>query len=79
VISEGLEEAVREQIIQKFETTARQILVYVDVLPGDSTLELAWQLRAKYPLKVQCPDSSTYLYYDTGTRASSSCAPLTVE
>lgn len=79
LVADDLVQAVSELRIQKFETTDRQIIVYVDAIAGDETLELTYQLQAKYPLKVQCPDSSTTLYYDESSRAFASCEPLTVE
>ncbi|HOI11167.1 MAG TPA: hypothetical protein PK313_11885, partial [Myxococcota bacterium] len=79
LVADDLAQAVADQKIQKFETTDRQIIVYVDAIAAGATLELTYQLQAKYPLKVACPDASTELYYDGSSKASASCAPLTVE
>jgi len=65
-----LEQAVTDQLIQKFEITAKQILVYVEDILPEETLVLSYQLKAKYPLKVQAPDSSASLYYDADSEAS---------
>jgi len=79
LVADDLVQAVADLKIEKFETTDRQIIVYVDAIDPGETLELTYQLQAKYPLKVQCPDSSTSLYYDASSKASASCDPLTVE
>lgn len=79
LVADDLAQAVSDLKIQKFETTDRQIIVYVDAIAAGATLELTYQLQAKYPLKVQCPSSSTTLYYDESSRASAACDPLTVE
>ncbi len=79
LVADDLVQAVSDLKINRFETTDRQIIVYVDAIEAGATLELTYQLQARYPLKVQCPDASTNLYYDASSKASASCAPLTVE
>lgn len=70
LILDDLDKLVSQQLIQKYETTARQITVYVDqILPGEE-LVLTYGLKAKYPLKVTAPESTASLYYDESTKSS---------
>lgn len=78
LLPDGLERAVKDRQIQKFETTDRQILVYVDALGPGQALVLQYQLRARYPLKVQCPQSTASLYYDASSAATATCPGLEV-
>ena len=78
VLTTDLETAAREQRIQRYELSGRQILVYLESIAGGETVELSYGLQAKYPLKVKAPDSSVVLYYDESTRASSPGADFEV-
>jgi hypothetical protein len=70
MILDDLDKMVADHLIQKYETTAKQITVYVDlILPGEE-LVVTYKLRAKYPLKVQSPDSSASLYYDPASKST---------
>ncbi len=79
VLTDDLEAAAEEQRIQKYEMTARQILVYLEAMMGEQVVELSYGLKAKYPLKVKAPDSSAALYYDDSSEASSPGAEFEVE
>jgi len=70
LMTEDLTQAVEDQLIQKFETTAKQILVYVADIQPEETLVLNYGLKAKYPLNVQAPGSSASLYYDQDSKSS---------
>jgi len=78
LLPDGLEQAVKDRRIQKFETTDRQVLVYLEALEAGQELVLQYQLRARYPLKVQCPSSTASLYYDATSAATATCPGLEV-
>jgi hypothetical protein len=79
VVADDLQKAVETQVIQKFEMTGKQIIVYVDaIMPGED-LVLTYKLKAKYPLKVTAPDSSASLYYDQGSKSSDPGEPIEVK
>lgn len=70
LILDDLDKMVADHLIEKYETTAKQITIYVDqILPGEE-LVITYKLRAKYPLKVQSPDSSASLYYDPSSKTT---------
>ncbi len=58
-------------IIERFEVTDRQILVYVCNLTSENALEFAYRLRAKFPLVVQTPASRVSDNYNPGVQGKS--------
>ena len=50
--------------IERFETTPRQIIIYLTDLSHGKPLEFSYRLQAKYPLRVQAPASTAYDYYN---------------
>jgi uncharacterized protein YfaS (alpha-2-macroglobulin family) len=50
--------------IERFETTPRQIIIYLTNLSNGKPLEFSYRLQAKYPLRVQAPASNAYDYYN---------------
>jgi len=74
-----LAEAVESGVVNRYETTARQVLVYVPQMTAGQVIVLNWGLKARYPLTVACPKSGAYLYYDeSGTLITSDCDDLVV-
>ena len=63
VETDGLEKLVTDKVIQKYSLTGRQVIIYIDEIKGEKSLEVSYQLRAKYPVKVQAPRSQVYEYY----------------
>ncbi|TLN25727.1 hypothetical protein FDZ74_02195, partial [bacterium] len=51
-------------VIQRYELTGRQILVYLTNLSEGKPLEFSYRLLAKYPLQAQTPSSNVYDYYN---------------
>jgi len=69
LLPEQLNQLVAEKKIQKYETTGRQIIVYLDELSRGKPLTISYQLLAKYPLKAKTVRSSVYEYYNPQSRA----------
>ena len=75
----SLVKAVEDNLVSRYETTARQVLVYVPEMSPGQSLVLNWALKARYPLSVACPESGAYLYYDeSGSLITSDCEDLVV-
>lgn len=71
VLTEDFDNLVKEKMIDRYETTGRQIIVYLDkVEPGD-VFTFSYGLRAKFPLKVTAPVSEVYEYYNSNTKGYS--------
>ena len=50
--------------LERFETTPRQIIIYLTHVSNGKPLEFSYRLQAKYPLRVQSPASTAYDYYN---------------
>ena len=79
VLTDKLEQAVTERVIDRFEMTAKQILVYISQIEPMERVTVEYGLRAKYPLEVTAPDSSASLYYDPSSKTSTSGTTLEVK
>jgi len=55
--------------LEKFSLTATQAILYFNGLAPNSTLELRFRLRAKYPIRAQTFQSRVYEYYDPATNS----------
>lgn len=55
--------------IQKYTVTPRQIIIYLEEVASDAPVKLAYQLKAKYPIKAQVRQSRVYEYYNTADEA----------
>ncbi len=55
--------------IAKFESTGAQVILYLRELSNLSPFKFDYDLRAKYPLRVQAPPSAVYEYYQPKNRA----------
>jgi uncharacterized protein YfaS (alpha-2-macroglobulin family) len=61
----------------RFDTTGRQIILYLEDLQAGQPLEFGYRIRARYPIKAQTPPSSAYDYYNPGVSGLS--APAAIE
>ena len=51
-------------IIQRYELTGRQIIIYIKNLSAEEPIEFSYHLLAEFPLRVQTPASGAYDYYN---------------
>jgi hypothetical protein len=65
--------------IERFETTGRQVLVYLTNLSEGQPLTFSYRLRARFPLSVQAPASSVYDYYNPDVNGEQAPEILVVE
>ena len=79
VEAEGLEKLVESKVIQKYSLTGRQVIIYIDEILKDKSIEISYDLRAKYPVKVQAPRSQVYEYYKPENTNSTEPVELVVE
>lgn len=69
-VEEGdLAELVDQKIIDRFELTGRQIIVYVERIEAGKELIMTYRLRARYPIRAKAPASTAYEYYNPGNRS----------
>jgi len=75
---EDFETALQEDKIFKYESTNRQLSLYLNPLPYNSPLTITYRLQAKYPLKVSTPRSRVYEYYNPDVKGESKPVTLRV-
>jgi uncharacterized protein YfaS (alpha-2-macroglobulin family) len=68
VLDEDLQALVSQGLIERFELTGRQIIVYLTDLVPNQPLSFDYRLQANYPLRVQVPASQAYDYYSPDRR-----------
>jgi uncharacterized protein YfaS (alpha-2-macroglobulin family) len=79
VIPADFEKMVEQKTIQKYTLTGRQIIVYLEKIPGNKTFNLDYQLKAKFPIKAQTPPSSAYEYYNPENKSHAKPVTLVVK
>ncbi len=67
----SFEELKHSEQIEKFETTANEVILYLREISKEKPFGLNYTLQPKYPLRVEAPASSVYEYYDPQNRAES--------
>ena len=63
VEASDLERLVESGVIQRFELTGRQIILYIENLRPNYPLQVTYRLRARFPIKAKAPASVAYDYY----------------
>jgi hypothetical protein len=66
-------------LIERFELTGRQIIVYLTDLAPNEPLNFHYRLQANYPLRVQVPASQAYDYYSPDRRGEQRPLQVVVE
>jgi len=79
VLSEDLEDAVARGIIQRFELTGRQIIIYVPEFKPGPSFKLAYRIRARFPLRAASGASRAWEYYDTSNQGVAAPFPVRVQ
>lgn len=69
VLTDRLETQVNAGEIMRYELPGQQVTIYLEAIAPGASIDLSFDVQARYPLEVQAPPSAAYLYYDTATRA----------
>ena len=78
LIPDKLNRLVESEIIEKYSTTGRQIIIYLREVAHGKPIEIKYQLLAKYPLKAKTPKSAVYEYYNPEIRVEAEPIQLVV-
>jgi len=54
---------VESGLVDRYELTGRQILLYLTDVPSGERFQFAYRLRARFPIKAQTGKSQAYDYY----------------
>jgi hypothetical protein len=78
VNSEDFDALEQKQVIDRYELTGRQIIVYLGNLNAGQSKQLNYSLVARYPINAQSPPSRAYEYYNPEVQAFSLPLPMVV-
>ncbi len=79
VITEDLEKMKDSGIIQRYELTSRQIILYLMEVKKGQMLIFSYRMKARFPLRAKSPASAVYEYYNPRVRAESPPQQITVK
>ncbi|MCX7995208.1 MAG: MG2 domain-containing protein [candidate division WOR-3 bacterium] len=60
-----LDEYVNKKVIQKYNLTPRQIIIYIESISSGKPIKLTYSLKAKYPVRAKVQSSRVYEYYNS--------------
>jgi len=78
LIPDNLNHLVDSEVIEKYSTTGRQIIVYLREVAHGKPIQIKYQLLAKYPLRAKTPKSAVYEYYNPEVKAEAEPVQLVV-
>jgi uncharacterized protein YfaS (alpha-2-macroglobulin family) len=78
VLAEDLAELRGSGLIQRFDVTGRQVLVYLNGLEKGKPVAFQYRLRAKFPVRAKTPRSLAYDYYSPDLQAVAKPVEVTV-
>lgn len=74
----NLQTLEKNEVISRFDTTPRQIIVYMEELGPRETVEIDYNLIAKFPLRAMTTASRVYEYYNPDNDATADPIQLEV-
>jgi uncharacterized protein YfaS (alpha-2-macroglobulin family) len=78
VVADGFAKLVQEKVIERYELTGRQVILYFRTLRSGEPVTFDYALRAKFPVKAKTPQSLVYQYYEPEVRDVAEPVLLTV-
>jgi uncharacterized protein YfaS (alpha-2-macroglobulin family) len=78
VMAEDLAEARGSGLVQRFDLTGRQVIVYLNRMERGKPVAFSYRLRAKFPIRAKTPRSQVYDYYSPDLRAVAPPVEITV-
>jgi uncharacterized protein YfaS (alpha-2-macroglobulin family) len=79
VQTDDLDALVAAGTFRRYELTARQIIVYFDLIGPGTPLTFTYDLVARNPMRGEAPPSVAYLYYDPAQRNVARPIPFEVD
>ena len=62
-MTEEWDQMVESGLIQRYELTGRQIIIYLTDVPNGQRYTFDYRLQARFPIQAQTPSSTAYDYY----------------
>jgi hypothetical protein len=69
VRTEDLAALEERRVIENYELTGRQVIVYLGDVSCERPIGFDYRLTAKFPIRAQAPRSVAYEYYNPETRS----------
>ncbi len=69
-VTDDLDALVEAELIDRYELTGRQIILYLTDVPSGEVFTFTYGLLARFPIKAQTPSSTAYDYYTPDQRAT---------
>lgn len=79
VMTPDIDALVEKDIIEKYEMTGRQVILYFEQIDGNDTVRFSYNVRAKFPLRAKTPASRVYEYYNPDVDSTDAPKQLVVE
>lgn len=78
VVGEDFSDELAAGTLSKFETTGRQLILYVPLVAPSASLQLAYRLRATMPVTADDGGGEVHPYYEPTARTTTASQKLTV-
>jgi len=78
VLNQDLNSLVASGQIQRYDLTARQLLIYLENFSSEQPLTFQYRLQARFPMRAKTPSYSAYDYYNPDQRAEQAPVEITV-
>ncbi len=78
-VIDDLDAVVEAELIDRYELTGRQIILYLTDVPSGEVYTFNYGLLARFPIKAQTPSSTAYDYYTPDQRDTQAPQRIVVE
>jgi alpha-2-macroglobulin-like protein len=68
VVADSVDALKQAGTVERYALTGRQVILYLDRLPGMQDVRFSLQLKAKFPVRAKTPPSTVYQYYEPALR-----------
>lgn len=77
-LTEDWDALVEQRVIERYEFTGRQIIVYLTDVPSGQQYTFNYRLQARFPIRAQSGSSTAYDYYTPDQQATAQPQRITV-
>lgn len=70
VVTEDLAELVGSKVIQRYQLTPRQVILYFDKVESGKPVTFRYRMKAKFPIRAKTAPSVVYQYYNPEIRST---------
>jgi CD109 antigen len=78
-VTESLDALKEARLISRFEVAGRKVILYILDMTAGQTVDLVYQIKARFPVRALTPDSYAYRYYEPSARDEVKGHEITIE